>query len=225
MRGPQVTSQRCPVGAGALHPSPTQHTEPRCPDQQLLITGSGRREAGGAQQPSQCVDHRCDVKIFVRVHPEDDLLRVDVGLAEVGCLGHPGHGCSSPARLGNGWPSPGRQGGQDCDGALLAARPLSGHATPVRRQQAPPQAWVDRSIPRHHGQSYRGSDPGPGWHPNILTVVSDGDGAVALELVDGVLDVVALFVEVGLKLGVAARRRGPDAASWPVGCWVRGWWP
>ena len=46
----------------------------------------------------------------------------------------------------------------------LAARPLSGHATPVRRQQAPPQAEVDRSTPRHPGQSYRGSDPGPGRH-------------------------------------------------------------
>jgi IS6 family transposase len=46
----------------------------------------------------------------------------------------------------------------------LAARPLSGHATPVRRQQAPPQAEVDRSTPRHPGQSYRESDPGPGRH-------------------------------------------------------------
>src|ERR687884_924393 len=46
----------------------------------------------------------------------------------------------------------------------LAARPLSGHATPLRRQQASPQAEVDRSTPRHPGQSYRGSDPGPGRH-------------------------------------------------------------
>ena len=46
----------------------------------------------------------------------------------------------------------------------LAARPLSRHATPVRRQQTPPQAEVDRSTPRHPGQSYRGSDPGPGRH-------------------------------------------------------------
>src|SRR3712207_6600469 len=42
----------------------------------------------------------------------------------------------------------------------LAARPLLGHAPPVRRQQAPPQAGVDSSAPRHHGQSYRGSGPG-----------------------------------------------------------------
>ncbi|MDQ3763700.1 MAG: hypothetical protein M3460_19400, partial [Actinomycetota bacterium] len=42
--------------------------------------------------------------------------------------------------------------------------------TPVRRQQAPPQAGVDRSTPRHPGQSYRGSDPGSRWHPQILTV-------------------------------------------------------
>jgi hypothetical protein len=46
----------------------------------------------------------------------------------------------------------------------LAARPLSGHATPVWRQQAPAQAEIDRSDPRHPGQSYRGSDPGPGRH-------------------------------------------------------------
>ena len=46
----------------------------------------------------------------------------------------------------------------------FAARPLLGHATPVRRQQAPPQAEVDRSDPRHPGQSYRGSDPGPRRH-------------------------------------------------------------
>src|SRR5436305_3110406 len=36
-------------------------------------------------------------------------------------------------------------GGQNCDGALLTARPLSGHAHPDRQQQAPPQATADRS--------------------------------------------------------------------------------
>ena len=38
-------------------------------------------------------------------------------------------------------------GGQNCDGALLTARPLSGHAHPVRRQQAPPQAAVTSHTP------------------------------------------------------------------------------
>jgi hypothetical protein len=31
-------------------------------------------------------------------------------------------------------------GGQNCNGVPLTARPLTGHAHPVRRQQAPPQA-------------------------------------------------------------------------------------
>src|SRR5919205_787742 len=61
---------------------------------------------------------------------------------------------------GTGAPSPGRQAVRTVMVPWLAARPLSGHAHPVRRQQAPPQAEVDRSAPRHHGQSYRGSDPG-----------------------------------------------------------------
>jgi transposase, IS6 family len=63
-------------------------------------------------------------------------------------------------------------GGQNCDGALLTARPLSGHAHPVRRQQAPPQARADRSVPRHSRQLRCGSDHGPGWHagdPHIQT--------------------------------------------------------
>jgi hypothetical protein len=63
-------------------------------------------------------------------------------------------------------------GGQNCDGALLMARPLSGHAHPVRRQQAPPQATVDRSVPRHSRQLHCGSDHGPEWHPAILTLRS-----------------------------------------------------
>jgi hypothetical protein len=36
--------------------------------------------------------------------------------------------------------------------------PIGTHP-PVRRQQTPPQASADRSSRRHHGQSYRGSDP------------------------------------------------------------------
>ncbi len=55
-------------------------------------------------------------------------------------------------------------GGQNCDGALLTARPLSGHAHPVRRQQAPPQAMVDRSEPRHVSQLHCGSDHDLGQH-------------------------------------------------------------
>jgi hypothetical protein len=43
-------------------------------------------------------------------------------------------------------------GGQNYDGALLTARPLSGHPHPVRRQQAPSQATADRSAPRHSSQ-------------------------------------------------------------------------
>jgi hypothetical protein len=49
-------------------------------------------------------------------------------------------------------------GGQNCDGALFTARPLSGHAHPVRRQQAPPQATVDKSEPRHSSQLHFGSN-------------------------------------------------------------------
>ena len=41
----------------------------------------------------------------------------------------------------------------------LAARPLSGHAAGSATASTAP-AGVDRSAPRHHGQSYRGSDPG-----------------------------------------------------------------
>src|SRR3712207_1010179 len=61
---------------------------------------------------------------------------------------------------GNGWPSPGRQGGQDCEGALISGKAPIGtrHAGPVTASTT--QAGVDRSAPRHHGQSYRGSDPG-----------------------------------------------------------------
>jgi hypothetical protein len=68
-------------------------------------------------------------------------------------------------------------GGQNCDGALLTARPLSGHAHPVRRQQAPPQARADRSVPRHSRQLRCGSDHGPGWHagdPHIQIRTSGG---------------------------------------------------
>src|SRR5919206_1848218 len=100
------------------------------------------------------------MNIFMGVHTNNDLVRAGVGLAGLGRLGHPGHGRLSPARLDNGWPSPGRQAVRTVMVPWLAARPLSGHAHPVRRQQAPPQAEVDRSAPRHHGQSYRGSDPG-----------------------------------------------------------------
>src|SRR5690242_4542335 len=48
--------------------------------------------------------------------------------------------------------------GQNCDGALLTARPLSRHAHPDRQQQAPPQAMADRSMPRHVSQLRCGSD-------------------------------------------------------------------
>src|SRR5919107_1299005 len=55
-------------------------------------------------------------------------------------------------------------GGQNCDGALLTARPLSGHAHPVRRQQAPPQVVADRSMPRHVSQLRCGSHHDLRWH-------------------------------------------------------------
>ena len=88
-------------------------------------------------------------------------------------------------------------GGQNCDGALLTARPLSGHAHPVRRQQAPPHATADRSVPRHVSQLHRGSDRGLGWHAGdlhsqtrpwgrytlILTVASTDDQLRKAELV------------------------------------------
>jgi transposase-like protein len=46
-----------------------------------------------------------------------------------------------------------------------AARPLSGHAPPDRRQQAPPQASSRQIKPKASRQSYRGSDHEPGRHP------------------------------------------------------------
>ena len=81
--------------------------------------------------------------------------------------------------------------GQNCDGALLTARPLSGHAHPVRRQQAPPQATADRSEPRHvsqlrcesdHDLERHAGDPHSqtttwGRHTPILTVALCEAGA------------------------------------------------
>src|SRR4051812_31675772 len=110
------------------------------------------------------------MNIFMGVHTNNDLTRAGVVLAGLGRLGHPGHGRLSPARLDNGWPSPGRQAVRTVMVPWLAARPLSGHAAgPATASTAP--AEVDRSAPRHHGQSYRGSDPGQDG-PQILTVLS-----------------------------------------------------
>src|SRR5215211_5603135 len=44
-------------------------------------------------------------------------------------------------------------GGQDCDGALFAARPLSGHTRRSGGSTYRPGPVVDRSSTRHHGQS------------------------------------------------------------------------
>jgi IS6 family transposase len=46
-----------------------------------------------------------------------------------------------------------------------AARPLSGHAPPDRRQQALPQANSRQIKPKASRQSYRGSEHEPGRHP------------------------------------------------------------
>src|ERR671916_2055142 len=72
---------------------------------------------------------------------------------------------------GNGWPSPGRQGGQDCEGALISGKapigtrhagPVTASTTPSRgRQISPKTPWS--VIPRVR--------PRPGWHPQILTVL------------------------------------------------------
>src|ERR687893_2297607 len=110
------------------------------------------------------------MNIFVGVHTNNDLLGIGVALARLGCLGHPGHGRSSPCS-GNGWPSPGRQGGQDCDGALVSGKapigtrhagPATASTTPSRgRQIRPKTPWS--VIPRVR--------PRPGTAPEILTVL------------------------------------------------------
>jgi len=71
------------------------------------------------------------MQIFVGIHTKDDLTGVSVGLgglARFGQLGILDTAVRLPTRLGSGWPSPGRSGSQNCDGALFTARPLSGHA-------------------------------------------------------------------------------------------------
>jgi len=103
--------------------------------------------------------------------------------------------------VGNGRPSPDRQGGQDCDGALSTARPLSGHAPSARRQQVPPRSrWPtdqtqDTKVGRNAGQTPVRDGA------KILTVVTGGYGAVALEFVDRTLDDIALSVAFRVESG------------------------
>jgi DDE domain len=76
-------------------------------------------------------------------------------------------------------------GGQNCDGALLTARPLSGHAHPVRRQQAPPKPGPTDQSQGIHASCVAGQTMArdgtpviltfrsrPGWYTPILTVAS-----------------------------------------------------
>jgi hypothetical protein len=92
------------------------------------------------------------------IHPEYYLFGRAVVLVVSHRLGHAGHGRLSPVATGMDGRRRAGVSGQNCDGALLTARPLSGHAHPVRRQQAPPQATADRSEPRHISQLHCGSD-------------------------------------------------------------------
>lgn len=94
-RGQQRPAQRCPAGAGALHPGPAQCPETSSPGEQLPVTSSGRREAGRAQDYTQHADHRGEMNIFVGVPTNKDLLGIGVGLARLGYRGHPGHARSS----------------------------------------------------------------------------------------------------------------------------------
>ena len=65
---------------------------------------------------------------LVGVHPEDHVLReLCCLLRGHGRLGHAGDGHTAPSSAWDLWPTPGRAGGQNCDGALFTARPLSGH--------------------------------------------------------------------------------------------------
>ena len=129
----QVSGQGSAVGAGALHPGAVQHAEAAGPGQQLAVAGGGGREGGVGDLGAEGGDDRGDVDVLVGVDAEDDLLGVRVGLRVGVWVRHAGHGLFvSCDGSGGGWPSPGRQGGQNCDGALVAARPLSGHALPVR---------------------------------------------------------------------------------------------
>src|SRR5436305_13259997 len=61
-------------------------------------------------------------------------------------------------------------GGQNCDGALLTARPLSGHAHPDRQQQAPPQATADRSDLRQVASGVAGQTTTWDGTPAIFTL-------------------------------------------------------
>ena len=142
----QVSGQGRAVGAGALHPGTVQHAEATGPGQQLPVAGAGGGELGAGQQDAQDGDDRGDVDVLVGVDTEDDLLAVAVRRdCSASWCGMLGMGVRLLIGSGGGWPSPGRPGGQNCDGALVAARPLSGHALPVRRQLVLPEPTVDRS--------------------------------------------------------------------------------
>jgi hypothetical protein len=98
------------------------------------------------------------------------------------------------------------RGGQDCDGGLFTARPLSGHAPSARRQQAPPPSrWStdqtqDTMVGRNAGQTPVRDGA------KILTGVTGGHGTVALELVDRTLDDRCAVCSAPGRIQVADRR-------------------
>ena len=166
-----MAGQRCPVGPGALHASSPQHSERRCPGHQLLIASRGGRKARAAQPGTQGGQHRSNVLIAVGVYADHDLFSCTVVVLVVcNAVGHAGHGHLSPDRHGTDGRRRAGVGGQNCDGALLTARPLSGHAHPVRRQQAPPQARADRSAPRQLASCIAGQTTAWDGTPAIFTI-------------------------------------------------------
>ena len=166
--GAEVAGQRRPVGAGAS--TPARRSKAARPGQQLLVAGGGRREAAAALHPTKDRHHCHDVHVLMGVDP-DDHLGAGVGLVGWGWLGHAGHGRLPPDRLGNlRWPTPGRVGGQDCDGALCGKAPIGTRPPdPAAARTAPGQWSTDQTqgttASRNAGQTpTRGGSPHPHSH-------------------------------------------------------------
>ncbi|GAB3828838.1 hypothetical protein GCM10027610_014430 [Dactylosporangium cerinum] len=137
----QETGQCGAVGAGAFHAGTVQDAEATGPGQQLLVAGGSGREGGVGDVDAEGGDDRGDVDVFVRADAENHLVRVRVGLTGGvpggvpgrARVGHPGHGVfvlpMARGADGHRW-----TGGavRTVMVRLFAARPLSGHALPVR---------------------------------------------------------------------------------------------
>ena len=116
------------------------------------------------------------MNIFVGVHTNNDFLRAGVVLAGVVAWGILGTVVSSPARLGNGWPSPGRQAVRTVMVPWLAARPLMTCERSVDSPGWLPQLWPSRAC----GQTGMGWLSGRwSWWSGGAVDVFKGPGAVS----------------------------------------------